>query len=63
MCLLSGPVSERTDYLEGQFLERWLSGLRQQPAKVAMRATASEVRILPLSEFLTWRKDAQMIVL
>jgi hypothetical protein len=56
MCLLSGLVSERTNFLEGQFLERWLSGLRQQSAKVAMRATASEVRILPLSEFLAGAK-------
>src|SRR5271169_6837011 len=34
-------------------LERWLSGLRQQPARVAMRSQriASEVQILPLSGF------------
>src|SRR5262249_3103633 len=31
------------------FLERWLSGLRQRLEKAAMRPTASEVRILPLS--------------
>ncbi len=35
--------------LRQRFEERWLSGLRQQPEKAAMRETASEVRILPLS--------------
>ncbi len=53
--LVERVVSCEWSELARIFWERWLSGLRQQPERVAMRETASEVRILPLSVTLCRR--------